>query len=48
MCSAALGGEILISDPMRQRLTRTHELTDHAPLEFPSRQDPLPVFRVIK
>ena len=48
MCSAALGGEILISDPLRQRLTREHEITDHASLEFPSRQDPLPVFRVIK
>jgi adenylate cyclase len=48
LCTAALGGEILISDSLRRRLTRTHELVDHAPLEIPPRQEPLPVFRVIR
>jgi adenylate cyclase len=48
LCTAAQGGEILVSDPLRQRLTRTHELVDHPPLEIPPRRDPLPVFRVIR
>ena len=48
LCTAAQGGEILISDLLRQRLTRSHELADHAPLEIPPHQEPLPVFRVIR
>lgn len=48
LCTAAQGGEILVSAPLRNRLTRPHELTDHAPLEIQSRSEPLPVFRVIQ
>ena len=48
LCSAAQGGEILVTQSMRQRLTRTHDLADHAPLEIQSRQEPLPVYRVIR
>lgn len=46
LCSAALGGEILVSASLRDRLTRPHGLAPHAPLEIPSRPGPLPVFRV--
>ena len=48
LCTAAQGGEILISDSLRQRLTRSHELAEHAPLDIPPRLEPLPVFRVIR
>ncbi len=48
LCTAAQGGEILVSESLCRRLTRAHELTAHAPLEIPSRQEPLPVFRVIR
>jgi adenylate cyclase len=48
LCSAAQGGEILVSASLCERLTRSHELTEHAPLEIPSRKGPLPVFRVIR
>ena len=48
MCSAALGGEILISESLKNRLTRTHELAEYAPLEIQSRREPLPVFRVVR
>ena len=48
LCSAAQGGEILVSASLCDRLTRTHELTDHASLDIQSRPDPLPVFRVIR
>jgi class 3 adenylate cyclase len=48
MCSAAQGGEILVSASLRQRLTRTHELAEHPPLAIESRTEPLPVFRVIR
>jgi adenylate cyclase len=48
LCSAALGGEILVSESMCERLTRAHELTAHAPLDIPPRKEPLPVFRVIR
>jgi adenylate cyclase len=48
LCSAAQGGEILVSASLRGRLTRTHELTDHAPLDIQSRAEPLPVFRIIR
>jgi adenylate cyclase len=47
LCSAALGGEILISDTLRQRLTRSHELAPHEPLVLPPRE-PLTVHRVIR
>ena len=47
LCTAAQGGEILISASLRERLTRTHEVADHAPLELPPRQA-LPVFRVVR
>ena len=46
--SAAQGGEILVTQSMRQRLTRTHDLADHAPLDITSREEPLPVYRVIR
>jgi adenylate cyclase len=48
LCSFALGGEILVSDSLCQHLTRSHELVEHAPLEIPPRQEPLPVFRVVR
>jgi len=48
LCSAAQGDEILICDSLRERLTRSHELTDHPPLEIPPRREPLPVFRVVR
>jgi adenylate cyclase len=48
LCTFALGGEILVSDSLCQRLTRSHELVEHAPLEIPPRKEPLPVFRVIR
>ena len=48
LCTAAQGGEILITHSLRQRLTRSHELADHAPLQLPPRLEPLPVFRVIR
>jgi adenylate cyclase len=48
LCTAAQGGEILVSQSLRQRLTRTHDLADHAPLEIQSRPQPLPVYRVIR
>jgi adenylate cyclase len=48
LCTAAQGGEILVSQSLRQRLTRTHDLADHAPLEIQSRPQPLSVYRVIR
>ena len=48
LCSAAQGGEILVTSSLRQRLTRTHDLADHAPLEIQSRPEPLPVYRIIR
>ena len=48
ICSAAQGDEILVSTPLRDRLTRSFELVDHAPLEIHSRPDPLTVFRVVR
>jgi len=48
LCTFAQGGEILVSDSLGQRLTRSHELAEHAPLEIPPRQEPFPVFRVIR
>lgn len=47
MCSAAQGGEILVSASLRNALTRTHELADHPPLSIESRPEPLPVFRAV-
>ena len=48
MCSAAQGAEIIISEPVRNRLTRTYEIVDHPALEIQSRSEPLTVFRVIR
>jgi adenylate cyclase len=48
LCSAAQGGEILVTQSLRQCLTRTHDLADHAPLDIQSRTEPLPVYRVIR
>ncbi|HEX6313925.1 MAG TPA: adenylate/guanylate cyclase domain-containing protein, partial [Gemmatimonadaceae bacterium] len=48
LCSAASGGEILVSQPLCARLTRSHELAEHAPLEIASHPEPLPVFRIIR
>ena len=48
LCSFALGGEVLVSDTLCQRLTRPHELVEHAPLEIPPRKEPIPVFRIIR
>ena len=48
LCTAAQGGEILVSQSLRQSLTRTHDLADHAPLEIQSRPEPILVYRVIR
>lgn len=48
MCTFAQGGEILVSESLRARLTRSHELAEHAPLDIPTRPGPLPVFRVLR
>jgi adenylate cyclase len=48
MCSSAQGAEIIISGPVRERLTRPYEIVDHPALEIQSRSEPLAVFRVIK
>jgi adenylate cyclase len=48
LCSAAQGGEILVSGTVRSRLTTPHELAGHPPLDGLSRSEPLPVFRVLR
>jgi adenylate cyclase len=48
LCTAAQGDEILVSAALRDRLTRSHQLVDHAPLDIHSRPDRLTVFRVIR
>jgi adenylate cyclase len=48
LCSAAQGGQILVSGPMRDRLTRPRELAEHPPLEIARGREPLPVFRVTR
>lgn len=47
LCTAAQGGEILVSEALCNRLTRDCELAEHAALEIQSRPEPLPVFRVV-
>ena len=48
LCSAAQGDEILVSAPLCTRLTRTHVIVDHPPVEIQSRPEPVQVFRVIR
>ncbi|GAC1515962.1 MAG: adenylate/guanylate cyclase domain-containing protein [Gemmatimonadaceae bacterium] len=47
LCSAAEGGEILISDEMRRALTRKPKLERRPPLELKGKAKPVPVFRLI-
>ncbi len=47
LCSAALGGEILVTGAMRDRLVAPRALEPHTPLEVASRAGPIPVFRVV-
>lgn len=47
LCSAALGGEILVTDAVRERLTRPRSLASHEPLVVSGRAGPVTVFRVM-
>lgn len=43
LCSAAQGGEILLSEAVRIRLTRTHDIAAHAPVPVSGRSEPVVV-----
>ena len=46
LCSAALGGEILVSQSLRDQLQRAPALLHHAPLDIAGRREPFVAFRV--
>ena len=46
LCSAAEGGEILLSDEMRRALSTPPPLTKGTPLKLKGKSQPLPVYRV--
>ncbi len=48
LCSAAQGGEILVSSSLRDNLTQQVNLEPQAPLEMPSRPGTVTVFRVVR
>jgi adenylate cyclase len=43
LCSAAQGGEILLSDAVRARLTKDHAIAPHAPVAIAGRSEPVVV-----
>ena len=47
LCSAAAGGEILISDEMRQALSNVPPLRERPPLELKNKSNPVTIFSVI-
>jgi adenylate cyclase len=48
LCSAAQGGEILVTDAVRNRLTKPHDLAPHDALPLSGRAHPVTVFRVVQ
>ena len=47
LCSAAEGGEILISDEMRRALSTLPELEARPPLDVKGKANPVPIYSVI-
>ena len=47
LCSAAEGGEILISDEMRRALSRVPKLKERAPLDVKGKMNPVPIYSVV-
>ncbi|MBV6520619.1 MAG: hypothetical protein MNPFHGCM_00737 [Gemmatimonadaceae bacterium] len=45
LCAIALGGEILVTEPLGRALTRPHELMECDPLPLRGRMEPVRVFR---
>jgi adenylate cyclase len=43
LCSAAQGGEVLLSDAVRARLTKDHAIANHAPVAIAGRREPVVV-----
>ena len=48
LCSAAEGGEILLSDDFRRALTRVPKLEEHPPMELRGKTQPVAVYRVAR
>ena len=48
LCAAAGGGVILVTESLRQALTRPHALVEDTPLDLPGRNEPLAIFRVAR
>ncbi|MGH7663410.1 MAG: adenylate/guanylate cyclase domain-containing protein [Gemmatimonadaceae bacterium] len=46
LCSAANGGEILISEEFREALSSTNGIEERPPLELKGKSHPIPVYRV--
>lgn len=47
LCGEAEGGEILVTQSLRDALTEPHALVEHKPLHVSGRTEPIPVHRVV-
>ncbi len=48
LCAWAEGGEILLSESVRQALTRTHPISERPPLVLRGKPEPVTVFRAVR
>jgi class 3 adenylate cyclase len=48
LCSAAEGGEILLTDEMRRALRHPPRLKERAPMELKGKAQPVPVYSVVR
>ena len=47
LCSAADGGEILLTDEMRRALRHPPKLKERAPMELRGKAQPVPVYSIV-
>ena len=48
LCSAADGGEILLTDDMRRALRKPPRVKERAPMELKGKAQPVPVYSVVR
>ena len=48
ICAWAGGGEVLLTDSLKDALTRAHNLTSHTPLTLRGKRDPVTVHRALR